>query len=93
MEVRWVGVEPPKLGLSHSAVSIIFSVLLGNVFHFLSSPFYLLHLHYVTAGMHNSFTSVPLSLTYQHPALLKTTLLAFLFFWCQYNCCIVEFIV
>lgn len=39
MEVRWVGVEPPKLGPQHTAVGMIFSVLLGNVSHFLSPPF------------------------------------------------------
>ncbi|KAM9349032.1 sodium channel, voltage-gated, type IV, beta b [Symphorus nematophorus] len=29
MEVQWVGVEPPRLGPPHTAVGLIFSVLLG----------------------------------------------------------------
>lgn len=35
MEVQWVGVESPKLGPPHTAVSLLFSVLLGNVSAFL----------------------------------------------------------
>lgn len=49
MEVQWVGAEPPKLGPPHTAVGLIFSVLLGNVSHFFVTSFYSLHLHYVTA--------------------------------------------
>ncbi|XP_036974494.1 sodium channel, voltage-gated, type IV, beta b isoform X1 [Acanthopagrus latus] len=29
MEVQWVGVEPPRLGPPHSAVSLIFAIVLG----------------------------------------------------------------
>lgn len=72
MEVQWFRVEPLTLGPPPSAVGITLSFLFGNATHLWSSPFNLLHLHYFTARMHDSFTSPPLfSLNFSIPSPLK----------------------
>lgn len=47
MEVQWVGVEPPRLGPPRTAVGLVFSILLGNVYLSLCvTSLYVVHRHY-----------------------------------------------
>lgn len=87
MEVQWVGGEPLRLGPPHTAISLIFSMLLGNVYLSLYvTSLYLLHGHYATADERIIPHCLKLHICFLFFSLLINTKSV-----CQYQCVFVLF--